>query len=188
MGMECDRQQILLYVEGELGPEDASRLRAHVAQCAPCRAALEEEQDLASALGGLGALDCPDDFASATVTKARCDLTHAVSNPRERGRAILIAASLSGLAMFLLWPTGVLDPVVRALGPLPCISRCVVAGLANTGMSALMVGRVVSRHVFERNDASNVALLLLLGLVALLGVLLRRYYTRGVVGDGNGPR
>jgi anti-sigma factor RsiW len=188
MVMGCDRERILLYVEGELAPEDASRLRAHVAQCPPCRAALDEEQEFASALGGLDDLNCPDGFASATVTKARCDLTHAVSSPHERGRAVLIAAALSGLAVFLLWPTGVLDPIVRALGPLPCISRCVLSGLANSGMGALMVGRAVSRQLFEQHDATNVALLILVGLVVLLAVLLRKYYARGVMGDGNVPR
>jgi hypothetical protein len=186
--MDCDREKILLYVEGELTPEDASRLRAHVGLCAPCHAALEAEQELASALGGLDDLDCPADFATATVTKARCDLTHAVTNPHERGRAVVITMSLSGIAVFLLWPVGVLDPLVRALGPLPCISRCVISGIANSGMGALMVGRVVSIHVLQQHAATGVALLILVGLVALLGVLLRGYHVRGDVKDAKVPR
>jgi anti-sigma factor RsiW len=185
--MGCDREKILLYVEGELAPEDAARLLAHVAQCDPCRAALDDERELARALGGLDDLECPEDFASDTMTRARCDLTQAVSNPRERTRAVLIAAGLSGVAVFLLWPIGLLDPVVRALGPLPCISRCVLAGCAKPAVGAFMVGRAVSRHVFERHDASTVALALLAVLLVLLGLLLRRYHARGAA-EGGGVR
>jgi hypothetical protein len=185
MGMGCDREKILQYVEGDLGPEDAARLRTHVGQCAACHKALEAEKELASALGGLDDVDCPEDFATTTVTRARCDLTHAVSSPRERGRAILFSGALSGLAVFLLWPFGLLDPLVRALGPIPCITRCIVSGLAQSGMGALMVCRAVSRHFFEQNDASTVALVMLAVLVVLLGLLLRRYHLRGVVKHGD---
>jgi len=188
IGMGCDRENILLYVEGELAPEDAARLRAHVANCESCRAALEEEQQLASALGGLGDLECPSDFTATTVTRARCDLTHAVTNASERGRAVLIAFGLCAAMVGLLWPTGVLDPLRHILGPTPCIVRWIFYSFARSGIDALKVGRVVSRQVFERHDATLVAFLAFVCLATLLGVLLRRYYSRGGLGDGGPSR
>jgi anti-sigma factor RsiW len=186
--MGCDRENILLYVEGELAPDDAARLRAHVAGCASCRAALEQEQQLASALGGLDDLDFPADFAATTVTRARCDLTHAVTNTGERGRAVFIALALAGATLVLLWPTGVLDPIRRMLGPAPCIVRWVVYSFKQAGLDALKVGRAVSLQVFERHGITLVALVALVALVGLLGFLLRRYHTRGIVGDGGPSR
>ena len=79
--MGCNSEEILLYIEGELGPDDAARVRAHTRSCAACREILETELALESALGELKSLEPPPDFATATVRRAQCDVTHALASP-----------------------------------------------------------------------------------------------------------
>ena len=55
--MSCNAQEILLYIEGELAPSDAARVRGHIAGCAACRELLLAEQALELSLGGLGKFD-----------------------------------------------------------------------------------------------------------------------------------
>ena len=186
--MACNPDEILLYIEGELAPADAARVRAHAAGCASCAELLASEQTLERALGSLGDLDCPEGFAAATVTRARCDLTHAVESPRERRKAAFATASLGGLALALLWPTGIFDPLVAALGPAPCITRCLVSGLANYVTGIFMVGRAVSRHVLETRAAMALALVALVALVVLLTVLVSQFHERSSGRDRQRPR
>ena len=185
-GMSCNSRDITLYVDGELSPSEAARVRAHAASCAACAAMLVQEQDLDRALGGLGDFAAPDGFADRTVLRARCDLTHAVTSPRELGRAAAFVASLGGAAVLLLWPTGLLSPVAAAMGPLRCFSRFAVAWAANSFTGALIVGRTLSAHLLADGRLPlAAALALLAALVALLGALLARYH-RDVVHGGRG--
>jgi anti-sigma factor RsiW len=181
--MSCDTEEILLYVDGELAPRDAARVRAHIAVCAACRDLFLAEQSLERALDGLGEIDPPEGFADATVTRARCDLTHAVACPRERRRAVAIVATLTTATLFLLWPTGLLDPALRALAPLRCMARFAAARLDNSAMGLLIVGRTVTRHLFDevRLSVGAVAVLLALLVIALVW-LLGRYH--GHAGSG----
>jgi anti-sigma factor RsiW len=169
--MSCNAHEILLYIEGELAPGDAARVRAHVAVCGPCRELLLAEQSLELSLGGLGTIDPPKDFANATVSRARCDLTSAVASPRERRRAATVVASLSVASLLLLWPTGMIDAAIRSLAPLRCLSRFAFCWLSSSGLGALIVARTISRHVFSD---SRLPVGLALVALALLVVLLFR--------------
>jgi anti-sigma factor RsiW len=148
--MSCNVQDILLYTEGELAPDEAARVRAHVAACAACRQLLLAEQALARSLGGLGDIETPENFAAATVSRARCDLTSAVACPRERWRAVAAVASLSAVSLLLLWPTGVIDAAFRSLAPLQCVSRFAFCWLSGSAMGALIVGRTLSSYALDR--------------------------------------
>jgi anti-sigma factor RsiW len=172
----CDSQDILLYIEGELGPDEAARVRAHTAVCDACRELLLTEQALESALGGLRDLEPPSDFASATVRRAECDVVSALHSPRERRRAAAISASLASLALLLLWPTGVYGSALQSLAPARCLARFATGWIHNTALSAFIVCRTLSRNLLEESSLSVGAVLaVLLLLVSLLAWLIAGY-------------
>ena len=170
--MACNPEDILLYVEGELGPEEAARVRAHTAVCEGCRELLATEQALGTALGGLKAFEPPKDFCTATVRRAECDVTHALRSSGERRRAFAITASLASLSLLLLWPTGFLASTLEALAPLRCMARFALGRLESSAVSLFVISRTASRFLLEEASlpvgAAVGLLALLLGFLAWL--------------------
>lgn len=174
--MACNTDEILLYIEGELGPEAAARVRAHTAVCEACRERLLTEQALESALGGLRDLEPPPDFASATVRRAECDVTACVFSSGERRRAALISVSLATLALLLLWPTGAFGSVLQSLAPARCMGRFLLGWVQSTGLSLFVVARALSSGFIEETSLPLGAVaLVLVGLVGLLVWLISGY-------------
>ena len=174
--MGCNSEEILLYIEGELGPDDAARVRAHTRSCAACREILETELALESALGELKSLEPPPDFATATVRRAQCDVTHALASPHERRRAAAITASLASVSLLLLWPTGVASSLFAMLGPARCMAKFTCGWLQSWTLSAYIVTRTISRNLLEEASLPvGAALAVLVVLLALLVWLLAGY-------------
>jgi anti-sigma factor RsiW len=182
--MECNPEEILLYVDGELSPDDAARVRAHAAACASCREILQTEQELGSALGSLQGLEPPPGFASATVIRARCDVTHALRSPHERRRAFAISASLAFTSLLLLWPTGVAGSVLQMVAPARCMARFVGSWLQSWALSVYIVSRTLSRNLLsEASLPVGAAVVVLALLLALLVWLVRGYRRHAAVGE-----
>jgi len=167
--MACNPEEILLYIEGELGPEEAARVRAHTAVCEACRELLLGEQALESALGGLRDVEPPPDFATATVRRAECDVTFALHSPRERARAAAISVSLASIALLLLWPTGVYGSVLQILKPARCMGRFAMGWIENSALSVFIICRTLSRNLLEESSLPAGAIV---GVLALLVTLL----------------
>ncbi len=174
--MACNSEDILLYIEGELGPEEAARVRAHTAVCQACHELLLTEQALESALGGLRGVEPPPDFATATVRRAECDVTHALHSSGERRRAALVAMGLAVLAL-MLWPAGVYGSVLSTVAPVRCLGRFAMNWIENTAFSVFIVCRTLSRNMLEESSLSvGAVLLVLVLLVALLAWLISGYH------------
>lgn len=187
--MACNPEEILLYIEGELSPDDAARVRAHTTACAECRELLQTELALESALGGLKELEPPKDFASATVRRAQCDVTHALHSPRERRRAAAISASLASLSLLLLWPTGVGASVVQMLGPARCMTKFACGWLQSSALSAYIVARTLSSNLLEEASLTvGIAALVLAAMIALLAWLIAGYRRFAAEGERDGGR
>lgn len=182
--MKCNPEDILLYVEGELAPEDAARVRAHTAECASCREILLTEQALGCALGELRAPEPPAGYANATVLRAKCDVTQTIKCPHERRRAVLISTSMGALAILLLWPIGVLPSLLQTLAPLRCLTRFAIGWVSNAVWSVALVSRTLFRDLFQETHLTTTGgALMLVGLVALL-VWLVVGYRRRIFADG----
>ena len=174
--MACHPENILLYIEGDLGPDEAAAVRAHTAACSACRDLLLSEQALESALGGLRYLEPPKDFTSATVRRAECDVAACVTSPRERRRAAAISAGLAVVAVILLWPTGVYGSAAQSMAPARCVASMAATWVTNTGLSVFIVCRTLSRSLLgESSLPIGVFVLLLLGLLGLLAWLISGY-------------
>ncbi len=68
--MNClTADSIYLFLEGELTPTEASRVRAHCARCAPCTEAVAERRQLNQAAQNLTAWPVPSDFARQIMAR-----------------------------------------------------------------------------------------------------------------------
>jgi len=66
----CPRlEDLYLYLEGELNPDEARELDVHLAACPACRAALAERRLLHEAFTSLPPLEVPPDFALAVMDR-----------------------------------------------------------------------------------------------------------------------
>lgn len=181
--MGCNTEDILLYIEGELGPEEAARVRAHTAVCTSCRELLTTEQALASALGGLRDLEPPPDFASATVLRAQCDVSHALTSPREWQRAGAVTIGLTTLSLLLLWPTGFFGSVVEMFKPMRCLGRFAVGWVESSALSIFIICRTISRNLLAESALPVGAALAVLVLLLILLVWLIAGYRRFATED-----
>lgn len=172
--MTCNAEQILAYIDGDLSPDDAARVRAHTAVCESCRQILQSEQALDSALGGLSNFAPPPEFATETVRRAQCDVQHALHSPRERKRAAAVAGGLGSLSLVLLWPTGILSTIVSNLGSVRCLARFALGWVESSALSLFIVCKAVSRGALHAAHlpVGGVALLLAILVSVLVWMLL----------------
>ena len=182
--MTCNAEQILAYIDGDLSPDDAARVRAHTAVCESCRQLLQSEQALDSALGGLSNFAPPPQFASDTVRRAECDVRHALHSPRERKRAAVVAGGLGSLSLALLWPTGVLSTLLSSLAPLRCLGRFALGWVESSALSLFIVCKAVSRGALHAAHlpVGGLAVLVVL-LVSMLAWMLIGYRRRASAPD-----
>ncbi|MCC6743020.1 MAG: zf-HC2 domain-containing protein [Acidobacteria bacterium] len=174
--MTCNPEQILAYIDGELSPDDAARVRAHTASCESCRQILQAEQAIESALCGMSSLAPPPEFADDTVRRAKCDVGHALHSPKERKQAAAVACGLGSLSLLLLWPTGFYSTLLTSLGPLRCMGRFALGWVESSALSLFIVCKTISRGAMNavHMPVSGLVLLLVL-LVAVLVWMLVGY-------------
>ncbi len=60
-----------MYLEGELTPAEMETIGSHLADCAPCREALEERRAMLEAVGGLPPVEVPKDFSASVLERLR---------------------------------------------------------------------------------------------------------------------
>lgn len=99
----CPRTDIAVYVDGELAPHQELALEQHLAACETCRAELNEQKKLLSALDFLleekpAGIEIPKNFARVVATRAESSVS-GLRNREERRRAVFLCASLGLLAL-----------------------------------------------------------------------------------------
>jgi hypothetical protein len=68
--MKClSIEQVYLYLEDELTPEERSRIAGHIASCEQCRNAVEERRILKEAAESLPPLRVPSDFSQQVMAR-----------------------------------------------------------------------------------------------------------------------
>jgi len=82
--------QIYLYLENELIPEERSRLAGHIAACEKCRRAVEDRRALTEAAESLPPLPLPPDFTQQIMSRIF---------PQESQIRVWIAALATGFSL-----------------------------------------------------------------------------------------
>lgn len=98
---------ISAYIDGELSPDDESKLEVHLATCDDCTRELNLQKsflrELSSSLDKSSEIDIPKDFTRSVVTNAESQLD-GLRRPRERFNAVFICVALGLFALFALGP------------------------------------------------------------------------------------
>lgn len=101
--LTCPRADLAVYVDGELTPDQELVLEQHLAACELCRAELNEQKKLLSALDFLleekpAEIEIPKNFARVVATRAESSVS-GLRNREERRRAVFLCASLGLIAL-----------------------------------------------------------------------------------------
>ena len=94
----CDGNDIAAYLDGELHPDDESRVEAHFSVCSQCRDELALQKEILSAIDsameapGRGP-DVPPNFARVVTVNAESSIS-GIRTPGERFKAAFIGAAL----------------------------------------------------------------------------------------------
>lgn len=94
---DCSREQIIAYLDGELAPREELTLEKHLAGCENCRAELNAQKRLFSALDSAfdarAEIELPKDFARVVATRAETSVK-GLRSKNERFRALFFCALL----------------------------------------------------------------------------------------------
>ena len=100
--MHLSLDHIYAYVDGALDAAAETLVEEHTADCGACRAMLAEEiafqNTLRGSIAANGIPNIPDEFLSATVARARTDVT-GLTRPRNLAVAVLLVLTLLALAV-----------------------------------------------------------------------------------------
>lgn len=95
--MSCLRiDQIYLYLEGELSPEETQSLKEHISSCIKCKTAVEEREFLVKASKSLPPLEIPSGFTQRVLDQ----IFPRITSLREWLTTAAIGISSAALAFF----------------------------------------------------------------------------------------
>jgi hypothetical protein len=103
----CECSDVAAYLDGELGVAESASFESHLKSCAPCAAALAEQQRLLIMLDAAFGraphrhVEGPADFPRVGTARAQSDMTR-VRRRSEKGRALALASALGAVAFALL--------------------------------------------------------------------------------------
>ena len=103
--MSCpkDREQLSAYFDGELSAGEAEALRAHLEDCADCRAELDALRAAARALSALPAVSAPDDLKAKILAAVEAEAETTGSRSRSAWvRAFWPTAAVVAIAVGLM--------------------------------------------------------------------------------------
>jgi len=170
---ECEftRARFLGLEEGSLGPEEAGRVRAHVAGCAGCRGAWERwEAEDRSLREALGAVPAPRDLAGAVVARVRKEAMRRAAPGRRVGLVRWGAVAAAAAVLLALGGWMLLGKRYERIGQVAAVEGEVLARQRGARRAtALRAGAVVyagdelvagvaSRVAVEFYDRSRLAL------------------------------
>jgi anti-sigma factor RsiW len=125
-------ESLSAYLDGEVAPEVARRLAAHLAACDPCRSRLEATQRLVGGLRRLPAAALPEDLAARVHGRIVAEGGAPAQAQAETGTR----RRLRSLASWLWWRD--LPPLRGRFGSLGALSPVGVAALALIGAVLLL--------------------------------------------------
>jgi anti-sigma factor RsiW len=184
----CQSQEIVAYLDGELDAASLKRLEGHLGDCVWCAAELREQSGLLQKLNFAltnddPALELPKNFAEIVAARAQSDLS-GVRDKGERRRALLLCVALGLISFMLLGGAALRESVISPLSAIWTAFAALFSFFAHALYGAGAGVAVLSRGfggrlLFEsRALASLVLLLFALALFTLARLIVRYHRTR----------
>lgn len=150
--VDCPREAISSYIDGELSPAEEAAFEIHVAKCEVCRTELKHQKEFLFALNASleseQEIHLPKDFTRTIVANAESRVS-GLRRPRERFTAIFICAALFFFALFALG--GDADTVFRAFGSVAekvlAVGSFALRLVLNVSLGIAVVTRSLFSHV-----------------------------------------
>ena len=180
----CRSEEIVAYLDGDLGVEASRLLEEHLAGCAYCAGELKAQErllrELEFALAEDVSVEMPENFARTVAARAQSDLS-GVRAPHERRRAFYLCATLASLAFMLLGGATFGESI---FSPLRSVWKCFAAifgflshALYDLGAGLAVISRGVGGHVlFESRSLTLLVSLLFASALFMLRRLIIGYH------------
>lgn len=176
----CPREEIGLYLDGELSADDELVFEKHLAVCPICLDELNTQKEMFSALDfafeSKSEIELPKDFTKVIVTKAESGV-NGLRSKKERSNALFLCSGL-----FLLIMLGLGAESERAFGTVSALGRQFVAVISFTFHLILDIttGAVVVLRSLSQHLVSNQMFLyaLILGALAIFVFIVSRYWLK----------
>ncbi len=178
----CPREEIAVYLDGELSSVDEISLEKHLVVCETCFAELNLHKKMISALNFAfeekDEIELPKNFAKIVATKAESGVS-GLRSKKEGFRALTLCAALFLLTIFGLGAET--DKVFSSLGDLGGQFLTII-GMAFRSISDFAIGlAIVFRCLSQKVIFSPVFIIVLIGFVfALLALTFSHFRLRVV--------
>jgi anti-sigma factor RsiW len=178
----CPRAEIAAYIDCELSPRAELLLEEHLAACEICRAELNEQKKLLSALDFAleekrSEIEIPKDFAKVVATRAESSVS-GLRSPKERGRAVFLCVSLFFIVLVGLGAEA--EKVFAAAGVAFEKTVALVSFLGHLTFDAAFGIVVILRALFNQSSVNAILLTgFLLGALVAAFFALPRFLGRG---------
>lgn len=171
--VDCPREEISSYVDGELSSSDEALFETHLDGCGICRTELKHQKEFLFALNASleseNDIPLPKDFTRTIVATAESRVS-GLRLPRERFTAIFICAALFLFALFALG--GETGAVWSAFGSVAEKIVAVGSFVLRIAFNVSYSIAVVARSLFSHVEGSWV---LAMALIVILAAALLRF-------------
>ena len=177
----CPRAEIAAYIDCELSPRAELLLEEHLAVCEICRAELNEQKKLLSALEfaleeKAAEIEIPKDFAKVVATRAESGVS-GLRSPKGRGRAVFLCVSLFFILLIGLGAEA--EKVFAATGVAFEKSVALVSFLGRLTFDAAFAIVVILRALFNQSSVNAILLAgFLIGALIVTVFALPRFFNR----------
>ena len=178
----CQKEQIVAYIDGELGGSAMEEFEQHLSGCDECREDLRTQQvflcELDAAMSSSPVVPAPANFARIVAAHAETDM-RGVRSRTENKRAlrfiivlVIAAFSLLGASASQIVIAGARVLISNAFGLIGFVSRTTY----ETAASAAVIFRVVSRKLFVESGSLGLIVVCLCLALLVLSRLLSNYH------------
>jgi anti-sigma factor RsiW len=176
----CPREEIALYLDGELSLADELMLESHLADCQACRTEVNLHKQMFSVLDlafeASQEVEIPENFAKVVAAKAESKVS-GLRSKEERSRALTICLGLTFLTLI-----GLAFESDRILGALAMFSGQIVAvvTICLHLISDFAIGlAIISRSISQKIVFSSMFPIVLAGaLIVLMTIIFSRLRLR----------
>lgn len=181
----CKREDIVAYLDGELNGSALTDFELHVESCQACRSELTLQRqffcELDAAISDDADPPAPVDFSRIITAHAQMDM-RGVRSKTEHRRALrlMIVLALAAFALLGATATSVISSGARVITlTIGTLIRFFGSAIYDTGASAVVISRVISRKFFvESGSLGWLIMLLVLSLLLLSGLIVSYHRTR----------
>jgi Putative zinc-finger len=179
--MDCDRDLIAAYLDGELNGKALEEFEAHLQRCCACRSELTNQQQLLCTLEAAfrHGFELPNEFARIVKARAEGEM-RGIREKGERRTALqlIIILALASLALLgAAWQGSIVQPLRSLARVILSILELSWRTIYDAGTGLAIIGRLAGQTInFNPRRMAFLSLIVLLAGISLLPRLIAKYH------------